>query len=125
MQGTIQLLVTATHEPDDSLIDRVFILALPLSPFEPLTNALMYLGNFGHVNLELSFRVSCVENYYGSDCTIHCVLVNDSSGHYSCLQDGRIECISGYQNVQSNCTECIPAVGCCKLTGISNRTRCV
>lgn len=107
--------MTATHGPEGALIDTIIVHELTLSPDDPLTNSAVYMGVYGLVALEMRFQVSCAINYYGSDCSTICMPVDDSTGHYRCTQNGTIECLSGYQNAQSNCTECIPAEGCCKF----------
>lgn len=64
---------------------------------------------------ELQFEVNCSSNYYGSHCDVECQERNDSLGHYLCNSDGSKECLEGYENVETNCIECIAADGCCEL----------
>ena len=72
----------------------------------------------GHHFIRLAFQLSCEENFYGEDCTIFCVGKNDESGHFTCNNEGRIECLEGFQNPLTNCTECTLAEGCCKYITI-------
>ena len=89
-----------------------------LSPGETLDNQTLSGHHFGsNVTFIVSFSLTCRANFYGSDCTVHCRPADsDELGHYSCLSDGRIQCLEGYRNETSNCTECVPAEGCRKLT---------
>ena len=73
-----------------------------------------YIGDNGIGLLRLSFRVTCTENFYGSDCATFCVERDDELGHYTCDSEGNIVCREGFQNPSTNCTECILAEGCCK-----------
>ena len=66
--------------------------------------------------LRLSYQISCFPNFYGENCSTYCLPKDDESGHYTCNQQGSIECLSGYQNPLTNCTECSLAPGCCKST---------
>lgn len=51
---------------------------------------------------------------YGEDCSVPCESHdNDTLGHFTCNSDGEMVCLEGYQNPDSNCTECRPAQGCC------------
>ena len=74
-----------------------------------------YIGDNGIGLLRLSFRVTCTENFYGSDCATFCVERDDELGHYTCDSEGNIVCREGFQDPSTNCTECILAEGCCKL----------
>ena len=73
-----------------------------------------YIGGNDIGLLRLSFRVTCTENFYGSDCATLCVERDDELGHYTCDSKGNIVCREGFQNPSTNCTECILAEGCCK-----------
>lgn len=45
-----------------------------------------------------SYRVSCAPTYFGPDCSRSCVPVDDSSGHFTCDENGEKICQSGYTN---------------------------
>ena len=102
---------------NDDWIDIEFLThtSSPLSSgSSQFSNPTIYNGNGGFSQITLSFRVSCANNYYGSDCTTYCVGRNDTAGHYTCREDGSIVCNEGYFNTSTNCTECLPSFGCCK-----------
>ena len=124
MQGSVQLYVRATHTvgdldlqlqlTDDVLIDNLYIEIQNLTSFSPLTPSMVFTEDEGRVEAELRFGVNCDGNWYGPFCDVECVGRNDSSGHYLCNQHGAIECLEGYTNEESNCTECVPEDGCSK-----------
>ena len=99
--------------PYDKIDDIILEIALNVSgrSFSRTT----FAGRSGYASMDMSFHVSCAENFYGSDCGILCVERDDALGHYNCSSEGEIICLDGYQNQLTNCTECIPAIGCCKL----------
>ncbi len=45
----------------------------------------------------------CKEGYFGPDCG--CSPRNDSTGHFTCDENGTIVCLPGYQNTATNCVE--------------------
>ncbi len=47
----------------------------------------------------------CKEGYFGPDCGIPCTPRDDSTGHFTCDEDGTIVCLPGYQNTATNCVE--------------------
>ena len=98
---------------DDKIDEIVSVMALDVSgrSFRRRT----YEGRFHYASIDLSFHVSCAENFYGSDCGTLCVERNDALGHYTCSSEGDLVCLDGYQNLVTNCIDCISAVGCCKL----------
>ena len=49
-----------------------------------------------------------------TDCSVFCNDTDGVDGHYTCDENGNKQCLNGYQNSSTNCTECIPAFGCCK-----------
>ena len=116
----MQLFLRVTHndgmDPEE-LIDTIFI-ELNLTANEPLTPLKNFTGDFGVATLGIMFRVDCAINFYGSDCTIFCMDMDGTFGHYSCNEDGSISCLDGYLSESSNCLECIPADGCCKFLKI-------
>lgn len=91
-------------------------------PGDPFTAPQNFSGVNGMATLELRFQINCavMTGFYGVDCNTFCLDTNDTTGHYTCDQDGMRVCLDGYLNPATNCTECIPAEGCCKLICISN-----
>ena len=121
-QGMIELLFTVydldgsvTVDTQSDLVDTILITpmisAVP-SQDDPFTEAMTFSGNFSE--LDLSFRLTCGEDFYGPDCTVFCVDTNDtSSGHYTCDRStGEKVCLEGYRNSDTNCTECAPRQSC-------------
>ena len=100
----------------DEIIDKITsVLLLNGSGNSSLSRRTTYSGISGYASIDLSFHVSCTENFYGSDCGTLCVERDDALGHYNCSSEGELVCLAGYQNPLTNCTECVPALGCCKL----------
>ena len=62
-----------------------------------------YVGSNGKGSIGLQFRVTCAENYYGSNCTTKCIPTNSSKGHYTCNDDGTITCLTGWSGANTNC----------------------
>ena len=118
MQGRIQLAVKVRdidQSPDDEIDLFLVDTTIPVG-----TNfSLLPTTHFGifrnEHTIELNFRLSCMTNSFGPNCTTFCVERDDEQGHYTCGSDGSFVCLRGYQNPATNCTECIPAEGCCKL----------
>ena len=80
-----------------------------LPPFLP-TNSLhchlqqRYYGQEGNSYMTFLFSLSCIANYYGSNCATHCVARDNSGGHYSCdsVTGVRI-CLEGWSDPSNNC----------------------
>lgn len=47
--------------------------------------------------LEYDFRLVCANEYYGSDCNLHCKPRNDNFGHYTCGPSGEKICLDGWE----------------------------
>ncbi|XP_035987412.1 delta-like protein C isoform X2 [Fundulus heteroclitus] len=60
--------------------------------------------------LGFSYRVVCINNYHGEDCSSLCRPRNDTFGHYHCDADGRRHCMEGWSG--QYCTDPICAGGC-------------
>ncbi len=101
-------------ESDDDLVD-VFIEDIDLFSLGNYTILDPWLGHYGLGSLNVSLQLTCPENYYGPYCSRFCQAKSDSSGHFSCNDDGDIVCSEGYQDLLSNCTLCIPREGCCEF----------
>lgn len=97
----------------DDIVDTI-IIDVNISLATTFTTPTIYTGAAQYAQMELSFRVMCTENFYGQDCSKFCEARNDSAGHYTCDAQGNRVCLTGYQDPSSNCTVCVPAVGCCE-----------
>ena len=64
--------------------------------------------------LRVGFQLNCTGGYFGPNCTNVCYPRDDEQGHYTCDREGNIVCMSGFQNVLTNCTECALSPGCCE-----------
>ena len=92
---------------DDDVVDNVFI-NMMLEVNTSYTALEEYTGELGSVTLLARFRVTCQREYYGRNCSIFCLIQNNIFEHYTCNQDGMIQCLEGFQNPQNNCTESKP-----------------
>ncbi|XP_032446657.1 delta-like protein C isoform X1 [Xiphophorus hellerii] len=75
--------------------------------------------------LSFSYRVVCMENYHGDDCSTLCRPRSDDFGHYRCDAQGRRRCLEGWEG--NYCTEPICAGGCGGHRGVCEapeRCRC-
>ncbi len=68
-------------------------------------------GTNTFINLSISLR--CAKDSYGPECR-QCVAEDSDEGHYTCDSEGFIVCREGYRNTSTNCTQCVPAQGCCE-----------
>ena len=55
-------------------------------------------------NISFSYRMVCLQNYYGNSCSRLCVPRDDANGHYSCDINGNRVCLPGWSNVAAYCT---------------------
>ena len=101
---------------DDDVVD-IFAHQIDIPVGRSLSIPAIFNGRFMIGQIWLGFRANCAENFYGENCTIFCVERDDDElGHYTCDSEGNRVCREGYQDPTNNCTECIPAEGCCKLS---------
>jgi hypothetical protein len=103
---------TATIEPASDVVDNVILhptVSPVLSSSDPFTETMRHNGTYSIVTV--AFRLTCGPDHYGPDCSF-CRETNDSSGHFSCNKTVGKVCLEGYQNLEANCVECIPSVGC-------------
>ena len=84
-----------------------------------------YLSVRGYATMTIGFRVMCSSNSYGSDCGTICEERDDALGHYTCSSTGERVCMTGYQDAATNCTNCIPATGCCEWDDLVLIPACV
>ena len=118
LQGAVQLYITVTDENTilpDILVDRFFI-DVKASVSSGITMPTFYNGDERISEIQLSFQVTCTENFFGSDCATFCVERDDELGHFTCDKEGNIVCREGYGNPSINCT-CAVTEGCCKCYG--------
>ena len=100
-----------------AIINR-FPIDLELNPGPNFTERTTYTGfyNISDVGFDMSFRVQCLENYFGANCTTFCeplegVYTCDIEGRSVCLQDNRdpitncMTCLQGW-DLETNCTTC-------------------
>ena len=87
----------------DDHIDDVYV-TITLTPSSSFTSRQTYTGIHGNSRIELSFRVQCAANFYGSNCATRCVARDDSGGHYTCGSNGQRICLSGWSGPASDCT---------------------
>ena len=119
MQGAFQLFIRIDDRDDRDgsvrlqRVDDIFV-ERSITPSLAYTNNTTNIGENGLSTIELSFRVTCSENFFGPNCTTFCVPMDSVQGHYTCDQDGGIVCNAGYTNTSTNCVECLPAEGCCE-----------
>lgn len=128
LQGQFQVYIRVSHRNSDvapnftppftdDLIDNIIIEAnLDPHPFEDRgSNNLqveVHQQSGGRAVINLGLAVYCAENFFGLDC--NCRDTNDTSGHFTCDQNGIKTCNDGYTDPATNCTQCIPEDGCCK-----------
>ena len=53
--------------------------------------------------LKYSYRVVCKDSYFGSECNKACIPRDDSNGHFTCNQDGSIQCKPGWEGPDTYC----------------------
>ena len=87
----------------DDHVDDIYV-TISLTPSSSFTSRTAYNGVHGNSRIELSFRVQCTTNFYGSNCATYCVARDDSGGHYSCGSNGEKLCLSGWSDPTTDCT---------------------
>ena len=112
---TLGSLVPGSPIPPGDLIDLIFINNVTIMASAPQSPAMEVNGTLSRVTVGLSFQITCATNFFGPDCNTMCEGRDDELGHFSCdpLTGLRI-CLPGYQDLATNCTECVPLEGCCK-----------
>ena len=90
---------------DDDFIDRI-VRDVPPQQVVVLVSDRVF-GEYNRVSLVLSYSLSCIQNYYGSDCSVNCIPYNDNdNGHYTCnITNGAKICRDGWQNETNNCRD--------------------
>ena len=118
VQGSIQLAIKVTDSDshaDDELELFLVDINIPVgTDFSLVPETHFGLFRNDEHTIELNFKLNCVANFFGPNCITFCMERDDDQGHYTCGSDGSFVCRQGYQNPATNCTECLPAEGCCK-----------
>ena len=96
--------------PEDDHIDDIYINMNVGANSQPPSRPSTYVGVRGVVSVGLIVGVQCVEDFYGFDCSMHCVAQDsDQSGHYACNEDdGTLLCLQGFQNPENSCRDAVP-----------------
>ena len=87
----------------DDHVDDIYV-SISRTPSSTFSSRAAYNGVHGNSRIELSFRVQCGRNFYGSNCSTYCVARNDSGGHYTCGINGERVCLSGWSEPSTSCT---------------------
>ena len=87
----------------DDHVDDVYV-TITRTPSSSFSSRRAYTGVHRNSRIELSFRVQCTANFYGSNCATRCVPRDDSGGHYRCGSNGERICLSGWSGPSSGCT---------------------
>ena len=106
VQGTVRLFIEVEDNDfwnSDDHVDDVYA-TITRNPSSSFSSRRVYTGIHGNSRIELSFRVQCAANFYGSDCATFCVARDDSGGHYRCGSNGERICLSGWSGPSSSCT---------------------
>ena len=90
---------------ETSAIINRFPIDLELDPGTNFTERTTYTGiyNISGLGFDMSFRVQCADNFFGSNCTTFCEPVE---GVYTCDGEGRVVCLHDNQDPATNCTTC-------------------
>ena len=116
-----QLLVAVFNDHDNDndptdlqLVDTIFIEEPNIQPGSSFSNIVVYSGSVQNtiVQIELSFRLRCRNNYFGDNCETLCIPQDNDVGHFACDVSGNVVCLAGYSDAETQCTKCIPAEGC-------------
>ena len=105
----------------DEIIEFIHVVLNPVMTSNNYANFRIYPGvngipaTGGAASMNMTYRVMCSSNSYGSDCGTVCDARDDTLGHYTCNSAGGLVCMTGYQDVATNCTSCVPATGCCEF----------
>ena len=104
MQGTVRLFIKVEDDDynADDHIDDIYV-TISRTPSSSFTSRRAYYGVHGNSRIELSFRVQCKTNFYGSNCATYCAARDDSGGHYRCGSNGEKLCLSGWSDPTRNC----------------------
>jgi hypothetical protein len=117
--GEAYLLVIVIDVDRDTLDDTVDAILIHIHPtsLRRYSNPQDFAGEYGFGTITARYRVDCGNNFFGEDCSVLCVDSDSAEGHYRCNRQGSRVCLDGYQDPSSNCTQCVPAIGCSPIGG--------
>ena len=87
-----------------AVLDR-FPIDLRLGIGPNFTERTTYHGIHNLAQFDLSFRVQCSENYYGSQCDRFC---SETEGQSMCDDKGNVVCVNSNHNPETSCLTCLP-----------------
>ena len=98
-------MATSGISETEVIINR-FPIDLELNPGPSFTERTTYTGiyNISDLGFDMSFRVQCLDNYFGPSCTTFCESVE---GVYTCDSEGRPICLQANRDPDTNCTSCL------------------
>ena len=100
----LRIAIGDTGEGSSNEVDTIVIQRNDISPSETFTAMENFLGVHGNAIMELSFRLTCKGNFYGTDCATFCEQTDhDTLGHFSCDENGNRVCLDGYTDPTTNC----------------------
>ncbi len=105
VKGSADLYVTVADidEMEKNLV-TVFNVNLVTTPGSNFTDTDTLAGTQIGTNLQLKYRVLCLEDYFGPSCTTFCQETDSDEGHYTCDGSGNFACMEGYSDPSTNCT---------------------
>lgn len=113
----VEEVATGLQGTEVSLVAR-FLVPIRANPTDNTSVSLESLHkdirNLGP-HIRIGYELRCADNHYGKDCSRSCVGRDDAGGHFVCDVQGFRRCMNGYQNLNTNCTECAPSPECCKF----------
>jgi hypothetical protein len=80
-----------------------------------ITTADTYFNKLFH----FAWQVTCADNFYGDDCSTHCIPMDGMGGHYNCSSNGIKTCLLGWKDPYSNCTTSKYCMLCVSLLAVS------
>lgn len=104
-QGSFQLRIDIHDDSTGGpFVDEVFAEPLSFPLGGSFSDPTRYAGVARLSTIELSFRVRCKDNFYGSDCDTYCL----SNERYSCNEEGNRVCRPGYFVLPECSIHCVP-----------------
>ncbi len=86
----------------NDLVDRIFA-EMDLQASNSFSPTAQYTGIYNNGRMVMGFKLECAQLYYGSNCATFCQPTDDSSGHYSCDENGGKVCLPEWMDVSTNC----------------------